>query len=134
MSADEPGERVLETVAAPEALDEVHILFARLWADVADVSPKDRMAFETAVAEVAANIIEHSARGEPVALRLALRVDPDVVAAELEDGGRGLDGGAFSTSPDDERGRGLMLASALTDELSYERDGSLNRWRLRRHR
>jgi hypothetical protein len=27
-----------------------------------------------------------------------------------------------------------MLASALTDELSYERDGSLNRWRLRRHR
>ena len=92
------------------------------------------MAFETAVAEVAANIIEHSAKGEPVALRLALRAEPDVVTADLEDGGRALDGVALATSPEDERGRGLMLARALTDELSYERDGSVNRWRLRRRR
>jgi serine/threonine-protein kinase RsbW len=29
-----------------------------------------------------------------------------------------------------EAGRGLAMARSLLDELGYERDGNLNRWRL----
>ncbi len=33
-----------------------------------------------------------------------------------------------------EDGRGLALARAAVDELSYERDGAVNRWRIVRRR
>jgi anti-sigma regulatory factor (Ser/Thr protein kinase) len=31
---------------------------------------------------------------------------------------------------DSEQGRGLAMARQLLDELGYERDGGVNRWRL----
>jgi serine/threonine-protein kinase RsbW len=132
-----PGDHLLETTASPSSLDEVHALFARLWADVPDVSPMDRNAFETAVAEVAANVIEYAGTGDTVVMRLLLRALEDRVEAYLEDLGHPYDDqGAARSAVDDsaERGRGLFIARALTDELTYERDGSLNRWFLRRQR
>jgi serine/threonine-protein kinase RsbW len=129
---------VLETTASPAGLDEVHALFAQLWADADDVQPPDRIAFETAVSEVAANIIEHAARGEAVAMRLLLRAPADRVEAHLEDLGYPYDAGAGIPPLDDgelaEHGRGLVIARALTDELVYERDGAVNRWFLLRRR
>jgi serine/threonine-protein kinase RsbW len=130
---------VLETTASLSSLDEVHDLFARLWADADDVQLPDRIAFETAVSEVAANIIEHAARGEAVAMRLLLRAPDDRVEAHLEDLGYPYDADASSplAAPDDplaEHGRGLGIARALTDELMYERDGAVNRWFLLRRR
>jgi serine/threonine-protein kinase RsbW len=134
------GDFVLETTASPASLDEVHALFARLWAEAGDVKPPDRIAFETAVAEVAANIVEHAARGEAVAMRLLLRAPDDRVEAHLEDLGYPYDAGAGpAPAPTEdgelpEHGRGLVIARALTDELVYERDGGVNRWFLLRRR
>jgi serine/threonine-protein kinase RsbW len=127
---------VLETSASPASLDEVHALFARLWADADDVQPPDRIAFETAVSEVAANIIEHAARGQTVAMRLLLRAPEDRVEAHLEDVGYPYDAAAPAGDDDPlaEHGRGLVIARALTDELVYERDGAVNRWFLLRRR
>lgn len=133
----EPGEFMLETTASPDGLDQVHALFAELWAGASDVEPADRIAFETAVAEVAANIVEHAGRGEQVAMRLHLRAPEDRVEAHLEDLGYPYDGGpAAPAEVDDlaEHGRGLVIARALTDELVYERDGAVNRWFLLRRR
>jgi anti-sigma regulatory factor (Ser/Thr protein kinase) len=32
-----------------------------------------------------------------------------------------------------ERGRGLAMARSLLDELGYEREGEVNKWRLTKH-
>ena len=131
------GDFVLETTASPDSLDEVHALFARLWAAADDVQLRDRIAFETAVSEVAANIVEHAARGEAVAMRLVLRAPDDRVEANLEDLGYPYEAPAGrppAADPMAEHGRGLMIARALTDELVYERDGGVNRWFLLRRR
>lgn len=132
------SEFVLETTASSASLDEVHALFAQLWADADDVQLPDRIAFETAVSEVAANIVEHAARGEAVAMRLVLRAPEDRVEAHLEDLGYPYEPAASplpaGADPLAEHGRGLIIARALTDELVYERDGAVNRWFLLRRR
>lgn len=128
---------VLETVATPACLDQVHELFEALWIDVPDVVARDRIAFETAVSEVAANIVEHAAAmRDDIDLRLVLCADVERVEAKLQDGGYPYDADLARdrTGPDDEHGRGLMIATALTDELVYERDGPINRWYLARRR
>jgi serine/threonine-protein kinase RsbW len=133
----ERGDFVLETTASPASLDEVHDLFVQLWQSASDVAASDRNAFETAVAEVAANIIEHASRGEDVSMRLLLRAPDDRVEAQLEDLGYPYDGepSAPPTADDlPESGHGLLIARALTDELVYERDGRVNRWFLLRRR
>jgi serine/threonine-protein kinase RsbW len=61
-----------------------------------------------------------------------LELDGGAVVASLTDGGppvhehigRGMPG------RESEDGRGIAIARALLDELGYERDGELNRWRL----
>lgn len=132
-------EYVLETTASPACLDEVHALFGELWAATPDVQASDRDAFQTAVAEVAANIVQHASHGDEVALRLVLRAPADRVEAHLEDLGFPYEGdvaspGEAEIDPMAENGRGLFIARALTDELTYERDGSVNRWFLLRRR
>lgn len=137
MLPDDGQIHVLETIASPSCLDAVHDLFADLWAGTPDVAAADRMAFETAVAEVAANIVEHAARREGVTLRLVLQAGADKVSAHLEDGGYPYEPDAVEPSSDEdlpERGRGLSIARALTDDLVYERDGAFNRWYLARVR
>ncbi|MCW2582911.1 MAG: hypothetical protein JWQ53_1701 [Klenkia sp.] len=140
-------EHVLRVNARPESLEQVHELLAALWAD--DAMPTlDRMHFDTAVAEVAANIVEHATRGQDVTLVLRVSGWPDRVEARFEDDGAeahvDLAAAAMpgSGDPDDldavlalaEDGRGLALARAAVDELVYEREGSTNRWFLVRRR
>ena len=145
--ATEAQEHVLRVGAHPESLDRVHELLARLWTDD-DMPAVDRMQFETAVAEVAANIVEHAADGRDVTLVLRVSRWPDRVEARFEDDGAeahvDLDAASMPESgdPDDldavlalaEDGRGLALARAAVDELVYEREGSTNRWFLVRRR
>lgn len=129
---EDPAPLVLRCEARPECLDRVHDLVARLWDTADGFSDDARIRFETAVAEVAANVVEHAGSGDravALVLRLARR-DGRVVAA-LEDDGRPaeVDLGALRFPADDaESGRGLALARAAADELTYGRDGDRNRW------
>jgi serine/threonine-protein kinase RsbW len=123
------------TAALPEVLESVHELLERIWAAHPDVTDADRMCVETAVVEVAANIIEHAGGAE---LGLEVEVCADRVQALFQDTGAAFDGDLGAAGlPDDElseRGRGLALVQALVDEVGYERAGDTNRWRLVRHR
>ena len=78
-------------------------------------------AFQTAVAEVAANIVEHAARGEAVALRLVLRAPTTGSRPSSRTSGSRTRRAAVAAGDDDdplaESGRGLFMARALTDEL-----------------
>ena len=127
--------------ARETSLDEVHAALERMWERTRP--PADdvfRMLFDTAVAEVAANILEH-ARPDRGTMRvdLELSVWPDRVEARFSDDGRpmaqrivarGL--GASDLPP--ERGRGLHMALVALDELGYESVEGRNEWRLVKRR
>lgn len=89
-----------------------------------------RMMFEIAVAEVAANILEHAL---PPQITLTLRVLDGQVSADFIDTGTGWGGQNAPRSIVDElaeRGRGLTIAHVAVDEVAYERLGEVNHWRL----
>ena len=122
---------LLQATAGPELLEPVHDLLARLWVDEPGVGERDRVLFETAVAEVAANIAEHGAAGGAARVSLRLSSSPDRIQAVFEDDGAPVETGQDQPpAVDAERGRGLLLARAAVDRFSYERDGATNRWVL----
>src|SRR5581483_6523987 len=128
---------VLHAPGGTESLARVHELLARIWAAAPDVHDQDRLLFETAVAEVAANIVEHAGGGREVPFTLRVSSHPDRVEAAFSDSGgpAPVDLGAAALPADlAETGRGLGIATAALDELAYERDGAVNRWRLVRRR
>ncbi len=98
--------------------------------------PDDRnlMLFELAVAEIGANVLTHGR--EPAAIdppvEYVLRLDAHTALASFVDHGPPVHdslGGAMPP-PSSETGRGLALAHSVLDELGYEREGSVNTWRL----
>ncbi len=137
MPGDSSIELVFAGAAEPECLDNIHALIARLWEEQPGVTGRDRMLFATALVEVAGNIVQHSRTGPHTELVVTLRVGTDRIEAVLVDDGPAAEVDIARTSlPGDfaESGRGLALARAAVDELTYERAGSRNRWRLVRQR
>ncbi len=137
MAEAEPRVHRLCTCAQPECLERVHTLLSALWADVPDMADTERYAFETAVAEIAANIVQHSRGPRDVDINLELLAHADRVEACFHDTGIFADVDVDSAKlPDDmaEHGRGLAIARAAVDEVAYERDGDSNRWRLVKRR
>jgi serine/threonine-protein kinase RsbW len=112
-------------------LDAVHRTITRFWGRFSN-PPEDRwrMLFELAVAEVAANILEHAL---PPQMTFTMRVRDGCVAADFVDTGSGWGGPSEPRDIVDlmaERGRGLAIANAAVDEVVYERLGAINHWRL----
>ena len=135
MPADAVVTLTLEGRADAPCLERVHDLVDELWLKVPEVAPADRYRFETAVIEVAGNIVEHG--GPEVRLRLWLRVDLDQVMAQFRDTGRAVDLAAVEGHEADllaEDGRGIALARATADEVTYQRTGHTNRWSVVKRR
>lgn len=120
----------LETGAEPACLPRVHRLVDDLAQRLPDLADSDRRQFETAVVEVAGNIVEHGGVG----VRLQLRVNAyrDRLEACFCDTGCRPELQSPPEMPHAlaEAGRGLALAAAVVDELVYERAGSTNHWRV----
>lgn len=87
----------------------------------------------TAAAEISANIVQYAGVGGPVPLRMEIAVLPhQVVIVFTDEGGPATVDLNDVTVPDAHAkcGRGLALASAVLDGLSYRRDAMSNRWTL----
>jgi len=89
--------------------------------------------FETALGEIGSNVLTHgrpAGTKHPVDYRLKLV--GGVVEASLTDFGAPVHEHLARQMPghESEAGRGLAMARSLLDELGYEREGDLNRWRL----
>ena len=123
---------VVEGFAVPEELGALHDLLARAAAEHPECDATDLMLFETAVIEIANNVVEHGKPVGHVRWRLELRIEDDQIAAELLDTGQEFapDLGATMPGEDAESGRGLPLAEALLDKIELERVNGENHWRM----
>jgi serine/threonine-protein kinase RsbW len=127
------GDYLLEGLAVPQTLDALHDLLERVGSEHPEVAPSDLMLFETAVIEVAGNVVEHGRPPGEVRWTFRLGVHPDRLEGRLSDGGAEYPGGTWGTEmPDamEEDGRGLALATAVLDSLAYERTAEANHWTM----
>jgi serine/threonine-protein kinase RsbW len=132
------GEYLLEGLAVPESLNLLHDLLERVGSEHPEIDSGDLMLFETAVIEVAGNVVEHGRPHGRVSWTFHLAVLPDRLEARLSDSGEEYPGGTWGTSmpqdPMQEDGRGLALATAVLDALDYDRTGGVNHWTMLRRR
>jgi serine/threonine-protein kinase RsbW len=130
------GEYRLDGVAVPAVLEELHELLEHVRRDHPDVFPEDLMLFETAVMEIAGNVVEHGRPPGEVPYTFVLTVLPDRVEALLSDAGDPVDLTGTPSMPSElaEEGRGLALADLALDRLSYRREDGENRWQMTRRR
>lgn len=128
---------VLDALAVPASINELHALLAQAGEENPGVTPADLMMFETAVIEIAANVVKHGRPEGEVTYQFRLMVREDRLEACLSDSGvEPCDLPADAGLPDDmsEQGRGLALAEAALDQLVYQRHEDRNVWRMVRLR
>lgn len=123
---------VLEGFAVPDQLDAVHGLLAQAAAEHPGLDPTDVMLFETAVIEIANNVVEYGRPEGEVRWKFTIRVREDEIEAELDDTGQVFtpDQGNGMPGEDAEGGRGLPIAEALLDRIEFERMDDTNHWRM----
>lgn len=130
-------ERTLLFRTPPDSVEVVHAMLAELWEERADVDDMDRFAFETALIELAGNVIQHASSSTAILCELGVTVTDDQLRAVLTDS---ADPPGVDTSPREmpdalsESGRGLALIQALVTSFEYERSSSRNVWSLCRDR
>jgi serine/threonine-protein kinase RsbW len=129
------GDYLLEGLAVSESLNLLHDLLDRVREDHPDVESTDLMMFETAVIEIANNVVEHGRPPGTIRYSFTLDVESDQLLGHLSDGGPPLeDPHAPMPGIDSENGRGLALARIALDDLVYERVGEHNEWTMIRRR
>ncbi|NEM91956.1 ATP-binding protein [Galbitalea soli] len=127
------GHRVFELTAPPDDVDTVHRMLGLAWPDGVEVGALDRMAFETALVELAANIIHHGDTGSGVRCTLEFAITSTALRATLRDSGPEVhvDWDAVTMPGEEaESGRGLALIRALVGQAEYERVGGTNVWTI----
>ncbi|WP_186317827.1 ATP-binding protein [Curtobacterium sp. 9128] len=122
--------------ATVESLDTVQDRFATWWDGLGIEDMRLRFALETALAEIAANIVEHTLRTDrEVGRRYRVELDATEreLTAVLSDNGLPVDidlGAVTMADVDAEDGRGLALAIAALDRLEHRHEGGRNVWTL----
>jgi serine/threonine-protein kinase RsbW len=131
----EPFEFQARLTALDDALDTLHHSIQLLREHVAGgVDDTNVMLFESALAEIGANVLTHGRQQGPAdaPVDYVLRLDGHMAMATFTDRGPPLHNQLASAMPEplSESGRGLAIARQVLDELGYEREGEINKWRL----
>ena len=138
MPAPESVERTARLSSPPANVNDIHDFMAGVWDSVPDVSALDRISLETAVVELAANVLQHAdGDGTGLTCELTVSVANERMTVALRDTGEPGDITLVDLEMpalDAESGRGLPLIGALVDEVEHRHDGTHNHWRLVRYR
>jgi serine/threonine-protein kinase RsbW len=121
----------------PDDVGDVHDFLEGVWASDTTVPAMDRMAFETAIIELAANVIQHADDGSGVTWRLTVSCARDVLTATLVDDGLTAAMSLEHRSLPDalaESGRGLAFVQMLVDSLDYQHSNRGNEWSISKRR
>ncbi|MBT1624187.1 serine/threonine-protein kinase RsbW [Curtobacterium sp. PhB172] len=130
------AETTFDVAATPVSLDEVQDRFGAWWDGLGIDDVRLRFALETALAEVAANIVEHTARSDQeTGRRYTVRLESTerALTAELTDNGLPVDidlSAVTMADVEQESGRGLALAIAALDRLEHRHEHGHNVWTL----
>ncbi|MCL1900408.1 MAG: ATP-binding protein [Promicromonosporaceae bacterium] len=132
--AGEDRTYTLSGFAVPAQLEAVHALLKQVATDHPELDPMDVMLFETAIIEIADNVVEHGRPQGEVQWTFTIRVREDEIEAVLDDTGQPFTPDTCSAMPDGyaEGGRGLPLAKQLLDRIEFSRFEDANHWRLTR--
>lgn len=126
--------RTVTLVVPPGDVDEVHESVDDFWALNEDLGAGERMRFETALLELANNVIEHTEGDERLLCELTVLRTGTSLEAVLSDSGAAVRVSFRRRMPDPaelkESGRGIAMIELLMDDFTYERDADGNRWRL----
>ena len=129
--------QAFDTVAGPQTLGRLQSCLDDLWTEHGEIPDVVRNNIAVAAYEICTNIIEHSGAGQPVRMRMELRLEPERVEIIFTDDGKpavvDLDSVNFPPALAD-RGRGLAIAKGVLDELSYRRKDDRNQWLLTHRR
>lgn len=131
--------RTLRLMSPPDTVDTVHELLDEMWPTVPDLHPRDRMALDTAIIELAANVIQHANRGRPITATLTVIAFAGRIEATLSDSGEigevDIEGRSMPQADElAESGRGIALMKALVDTVEHRRVDGFNHWTLVRAR
>lgn len=136
MPSAETAEVRVEGLADTDWLERVHDGCDRLWTQGPQVPDPDRFRFESAVIELATNVIRHSRPHGPGPVRteLVLHSQPSQLSAALSDDGAPVRVDLDPEPVDDlaESGRGIRLVLRAVDSLSLAREQGRNVWRIAR--
>jgi serine/threonine-protein kinase RsbW len=122
----------------PDTVDAVHDLLDRLWAAEPTISGEDRMRFETALIELASNVVQHGSKGAAVDWSVNVACDPSSLTAQLVDSAppASLNVESAITMPSElaEDGRGLAFVRLLVDSATFANTAAGNEWRISKNR
>jgi len=120
--------------ATPAGISQVHALLAEARAEHPEICPHDLFLFETAMIELANNVVEHGQPPGEVQWRVILRVSPRALEAEMIDTSGPVTFTAGRPMPDLDAtsGRGIPIIEAALDYLLLSRIGDENHWLLLR--
>ena len=125
-----------EVPATVESLDVVQDRFQQWWDSLGTDDLRLRISLETALAEIAANIVEHTRKTDREAGRryfVELRSTDHEFLAVLTDNGLPADvdlAAVTMAGVDEESGRGLAIAIAALDRLEHRHEHGHNVWTL----
>ncbi len=135
MDEDEVRRSLVADVSVA-SIDAVQDLLESWWAVAGPVEPRTRFAFETAVVEIAGNIVEHTVAAQGADGRrfsLDLVAGPSTLTAVFQDDAQPAEldlSGVTMADGGSENGRGLALALASVDRLEYRHEGGRNIWSI----
>jgi serine/threonine-protein kinase RsbW len=128
------GRYVVSGRATETGLTELHELIDRVATEHPHLDPTELAMLETAVIEVAGNVIEHGTPPGGITYDFVLEVCSDGLRGTLTDDGDQvvLPPRPEERDPLEESGRGMMIAHAVLSELRYERCADRNQWSMTR--
>ncbi|MCU1543194.1 MAG: putative regulator [Microbacteriaceae bacterium] len=121
----------------PDNVNTVHDYIQRVWLASPDLDAMDKLEFETALVELAANIIEHSNEGGGVEGNLNITIHPDRIRCDITDTSEPSNvalGARHMPEEYAESGRGIAFIQRLVDVLQYERRDGENFWMIEKLR
>jgi len=131
MSRDNTSVIVLDRSIA--SIERVHAELEKRWREHPWINVVDRMALETALIELATNVIRYALHDEGATAELRLATGDTELRARITDNGPEFHGDLEQiTMPgsEAESTRGLALIDGLMDVFEYRRRASENRWTI----